>query len=462
MSMKRMLEILDRTRNGPLCSSKEWLNKVVPAKIAQKLKEHDLRGTFDPENPINTDDALADEFFKTGFELAIELGLLCQDTERVVKVTEDELKEAIRNAPSKVALGKSLDRVILKHRQPEDKQPALCGAPMGLVVSEDIWVPLMQAIVENRDIDIFVGGSIVTIFGHPILTGTPYETLSGRYQAQLTREALWRAGRPGMSTSGIMSSTTEYGQLGGFGIKGGYDPDNDVAVVLTPGELLVTYMSLHKTAHAINCGAIITGSITSMIGGYAGSPEGASVAQIAAGLLTHVVYQAARSAVSMYDTRYGGYCGREGQWAISIIHQAFARNTHLLKTSPINHVAGPCTEMLLYESAVAMMNVSASGAAEVAIPRSGGGKYTDWLTPLECKFCAEVLKKSAGMTRKEVNEIARVLIPKYEGMLMNPPKGKGTRECYDLETFQPTREWLDIYLKVKKEVIELGVPLEYP
>ncbi len=462
MSMERMLKILDRTRNGPLCSSKEWLNKVVPAKISQKLKEHDLRGVFDRENPINTDDSLADEFFKAGFELAVDAGLLCQDTERIVKITEDELKEVIRNAPSQVALGNGRDRVILKHRQPEDNQPPLCGATLQLVVSEDIWVPLMQAVVENRDIDIFEGGSITTIFGHPVLSGTPYETLLGRYMAQLVREALWRAGRPGMPRSGSVSSITEYGQLGGFGIKGGINPDNNFATVLTPGELLVTYMSLHKAAHAINCGAIIFGSISSMIGGYAGSPEGASVAQIAAGLLTHVVYQATRSNVSMYDTRYGGNCGREGQWAVSIIHQAFARNTHLLKTGPMNQVAGPCTEMLLYESAVAMMNVSASGGSGASFPRSGGGKYTDWLTPLECKFCAEVLKKSAGMTRKQVNEIAKVLIPKYEGMLMNPPKGKGTRECYDLEAFKPTQEWLDIYLKVKKELIELGVPLVYP
>ncbi len=463
MSMKRMLEILDRTRNGPLCPQKEWLNKVVPDKISQKLKKYDLRGTFDRENPINTDDALADEFFKAGFELAVDAGLLCQDTERVVNVTEDELKETIRNAPSEVALGKGRDRVIQKHRQPEDKLPPLTDVPLQLVISEDIWVPLMQAIVEDRNIDIFQGGSIVTIFGHPVLSGTPYETLLGRYMAQLTKEALWRAGRPGMSKAGSVSSITEYSQLGGFGIKGGFDPEYDYVSMLTPGELLVTYMSLHKAAHAINCEATkITGSITSMIGGYAGSPEGAAVAQIAAGLLTHVVYQATLSSVSLYDARYGGASGREAQWAISIILQAFSRNTHVLKYSLGNQVAGPCTEMLLYESVVPMMNASVSGATQATFPRSGGGKYTDWLTPLECKFCAEVLKKSAGMTRKQVNEIAKVIIPKYEDMLMNPPKGKGTRECYDLETFQPTREWLDIYLKVKKEVIELGVPLEYP
>ena len=59
MSIERFLEILDRTRNGPLCTLKEWNTKVLPGKISQKLKEHGLHATFDHDNPINTDDALA-------------------------------------------------------------------------------------------------------------------------------------------------------------------------------------------------------------------------------------------------------------------------------------------------------------------------------------------------------------------------------------------------------------------
>ena len=123
-------------------------------------------------------------------------------------------------------------------------------------------------------------------------------------------------------------------------------------------------------------------------------------------------------------------------------------------------VAGPCTEMLLYESAVGAMYASVSGCPWAWFPQPGGGKYADWVTPLECKFNAEVFKRSAGMTRKQANEIAKVLIPKYEDKLMDPPKGKGVRECCDLKTFKPSQEWLDIYLKVKKELIELGVPLD--
>jgi methylamine--corrinoid protein Co-methyltransferase len=81
---------------------------------------------------------------------------------------------------------------------------------------------------------------------------------------------------------------------------------------------------------------------------------------------------------------------------------------------------------------------------------------------LECKFNAEVFKKSAGLKRSDVNEIVKKLIPKYEDNLKNPPKGKSFTECYNIETLKPTQEWLDIYRKVKKEAIDLGIPLDYP
>ncbi len=460
MSISNFLEMLDRMHKGPVCTRKEWETKVIPTKVSQKLKEHGLHGTFSRENPINTDDALADEFFKAGSELAVEMGVFCRDTERVVKVSEEELKDAMRYAPSEVPLGTGIDRRVLKHRRPEDRNPPLICASLGIVVSEDLYVPLMQGIVQNPEIDIFEGGSLQTIFGHPVLAGTPYETLLGRYHAQLTREALWRAGRPGMPIVAIISATTEYGQLGGFGIKGGFDPDTNLVLILAPGDFQTAYMILHKIAHALNCGAKIQSGMSSFIGGYTGPPEGAVLAQIATTFYQFSILQAHICVESIFDIRYGGNCGREGQWATSVAYQAISRNTHVVRGTTMNQVAGPCTEMLLYESAVAMLNVSSSGLSRVDIPRSAGGKYADYLTPLECKFCAEVLKRSAGMSRKQVNEIVKVLIPKYEDKLLRPPKGKSFRECYDLKTLKPTQEWLDIYLKVKGELIELGVPLE--
>lgn len=449
MSIERILQILDRAHNGPFCTMREWVTRVVPTTVSEKLEKYRLTKTCDKENPINTDDALVDEFFKAGFEMALELGFICEDTERVVRVTEEELKDAINDAPSELPLGKGNDRVVLKNRKPEDKRPPLVSATGGHAVPEDIWVRFHQAIVQNREIDIVAGGSLVTVFGHPVLAGTPYETMVGRRETQMIKEALRKAGRPGMPIIAVTSSTTVFGQLGGLGNPEDFDPDTDIALVMSPTDLTISYTTLNKVVQAINIGAKIRPGMVSMIGGYTRGPEGCVLGQIAGNMLQFAIHQASFIGGSSSDARYAGNSGREAQWAMSVACQAISRNTHLLKTTTLNQVGGSGTEMILYESAVGMMNASSAGLAGIEIPR-------------EPEFCSEVAKCSAGMTRKQINEIAKVLIPKYENMLWNPPEGKDFRNLYDLEALEPTKEWFDLHLKVKKELIELGVPLKYP
>lgn len=106
--------------------------------------------------------------------------------------------------------------------------------------------------------------------------------------------------------------------------------------------------------------------------------------------------------------------------------------------------------------------MASSGVSINNGPRTSGVKHLDHISPLECKFCGEMLTASAGIRRKTANEISKVLTPKFESMLWNPPIGKRFQDCYDLKTLRPTQEWLDIYLRVKRELIDLGVPLAYP
>ncbi|HUV56023.1 MAG TPA: monomethylamine:corrinoid methyltransferase [Dehalococcoidales bacterium] len=459
-SIERALQILDKAQTGPICTTKGWGLKLSKT-ITEKLKKYGLEKTFDTENPINTDDGLADRFYKVGYELALEMGMFCQDTERIIKVTEEELADAIRNAPSELVLGKGKDTVVLKSRKPEDKLQPLSFSPMGHLISEDVWVRLVQGIAQQPEIDGLRSPVSPTVFGRPVLADTPYETIAGRYEAQLTKEALWRAGRTGLCTLSVASSPTAYGHLGGYGIPGGFDPESTLVIILCPAEMTTAYTALHKVVHVISCGGKTYVGDASMIGGYSGPPEGAALTQIAANLLQFAVHQADCHGGEELDVRYSGGCGREGQWAESIACQAIRLNTHLLNINVMNQLAGPSTEMLLYESAVAMLNVSTSGGAGYLGPRTSGTKYANHITPLECKFCAEVLKCSAGMTRKQANEIAKLLIPKYENMLWDPPIGKSFRDCYDMNTLRPTQEWLGIYLKIKRELIDLGVPLNY-
>jgi methylamine--corrinoid protein Co-methyltransferase len=105
-----------------------------------------------------------------------------------------------------------------------------------------------------------------------------------------------------------------------------------------------------------------------------------------------------------------------------------------------------------------MLNAVDGNAWMIGI-RSGGGRFPDYTTGLESKFAAEVARASSGMKRSDANEVIKKLIPKYEDRLRRPPIGKAFKDCFDVKSVTPSKEWLDIYRQVSKEFKDLGVPL---
>jgi methylamine--corrinoid protein Co-methyltransferase len=296
------------------------------------------------------------------------------------------------------------------------------------------------------------------VWGRPLRSGSPDELLAGRYQADLMREGIRRAGREGMPVDAVGSSTTHYGVLGGYGVPGGYRPKHDLVLILSIADFWTSYESLFKLAHACNCGGdYISASSWVMLGGYSGGPEGTAVACVAYGLLMVAAYQGSRSGVPPFDIAYMGNCGRRAQWALGVSNQALSRNTQIVLHSINNQVAGPGTKMLLYETLVGMTNMAVSGVSNVVGTRSAGGRRTNYLSPLEHRFGGEVFKAAAGMSRAQANEIVNQIIPKYEDQLKNPPDGQSFQECYDVERLEPTPEWQRMYDEVKAEAEQLGM-----
>jgi methylamine---corrinoid protein Co-methyltransferase len=459
MSIPDVIEILDRTRSGELCTVKDWDVRRIPKAVRSKLEKYRLQKICDPANPVNTDDALADAFFHAGYELALELGMLCETTERIIRISEAELASALKHAPSEIFVGAGKDGTRLKSRTPSDPYPMAFGASLGITVSEDLWPALTEGIARQRDVDMLEGGSLTTIHGRPVLPGTPFETLVGYEQGRYHREIRRRAGRPGMGGIGCISSVTEYGQLGGYGVPGGFLP-TDLSLILFPSELKISYQVLHKVVQTLNTEGFIFAGSPAMIGGMPGPAEGAVLSCIACSLLQYPVLHSTVGGGEIYDLRYLSNVNREGLWALSVTHQALSRNTHLLTHGIANEVSGPGTEALLWECLVGVATIAASGAAFSTGPRSAGGKLTDYLTPLECKFCAEVGHAASGMSRAQVNELAKAILPRYEDQIKNPDKGKPVGETYDLKAMKPMPEWEAVYQKVKREAIALGVPLD--
>jgi len=454
-----IVEILRRTQTGEYCSTKEWDVKRVPGTIRKMLKKYGIAKTYDAENPVNWDMSLADTFYQAGFELALELGYFCEDTQRIVRVSEEELRNALKFAPSELVVGEGKDATLLKARTPADPYPMACASSLGITYSEDIYPILTEGIAREREVDLLEAGSLTTIFGNEVLSGTPWETLMGYEHGRLHREIRRRAGRPGMGAIGCISAVTEYGQFGAYGTPGGFLP-SDLALILFPSELKIDYRTLHKVVHTLNMGGIMKCDSPGMIGGMAGPPEGASLSAIACALLSYAILQNHCGGGEIYDVRYLSNVNREGLWALSVTGQALSRNTHTLVHQIANEVSGPVTAKLLYEIAAGVGVVASSGSSLTTGPRTAGGKLNDYMTPLECRFTAEISHKAAAIEPQKMNDIVKELLPLYEDTLKDPDVGKPFQEAYDIETLQPTEEWEAIYRRVKGEVIELGIPLD--
>lgn len=458
IKVQRILRSLEKAQTGQIMPMKEWDTKVIPKTVRGILKKYNLENTLDMENPINCDDDLADTFFKAGWELALELGMYCEDTERIISVTEEELLETIRDYPEQLILGEGQDAVCMRPRRPESEIKPIVASSLGIVCSEENYLPLVQGIVKYpKLVDVLHGPTLATVFGHTIRSGEPIETLMGNYESRLKKEALWRAGRPGMACTGVAGAVTEFGHLGGAPEVAGR---GNVTMSLCPVELKCTYSNFHRIMQGLNYGHKLRIGAFSYIGGYAGPAEGAALCCVANDLLIPTIMQSDYTSSYVYDINLFGNCGRKAVWANSVSIQAVSRNTALMRNKIVNETAGPCTEMFMYEAAVGLMNHSVSGATKTTQPRSAGGRYTDYITPVECWWSGDVFKSCAGMTRKDANELAKKILPKYEEKLRSPEKGLSLKECFDLQTLRPLPNYVELFNRVRNELIDMGMPLD--
>ena len=153
-TLEQLVEMLQRSKDGPPCTAREWEMEVIPRTVNRYLEKFDLKGTYKSEEPVNLNPALADRFFEAGLSMAAEIGLFCPDTETIIKVSREEILRAVADAPSRLALGEGDDRITLTTRKPEDPVPPIFGGPLALAVPQDLYLPLVAGILACRKVRI--------------------------------------------------------------------------------------------------------------------------------------------------------------------------------------------------------------------------------------------------------------------------------------------------------------------
>jgi len=454
----QIIDVMKKALEGKPMSENDYQLRNFAPKVQEKVREHGIR--FDPEQPIPSDDSLADDVFEAALELLVEVGGYCTDTERVISYSEAEIREGLRTAPDRLFFGEGKDRKEMVPREPEDRTPPWCllGAAGGAVSSDSSFMTLMEGYAEIPETNAITTPALTMVGGMRIRPASPLEVLGAMRNAVLAREATNRAGRQGIPLMNTLATAeSDIALAAALHPKYGLRP-SDGYMIASMDPMKVDFARLNKAACVISMGGAVGIDFSPLMGGYAGGPEGTAVSTVAHHMMNSLSFQASYLIPFPLHLRYVSNSSREMLWTIAAAGQAVSRNTHLLSISLNYASAGPCTDMCLYETSASVISAVASGLSMESVGVATN-KYEDRTTPVEPRISAEVGHAVAGMKRNDANDLAKALLKKYESKLSAPPLGKTVHECWDASKRKPSKEYQTVIRRYKKGMAALGVEL---
>jgi hypothetical protein len=455
----RLWEMIDRSKTGPHMEEDDFLPRLFTPTLKKLIKKYEIR--YDRDNPVPTDDDMADRIWQAAWELFREVGVYNTVTHRMIRVSDEEIKEALYTARSEYRVGSGKDEVLWKYRGVEDSEPPFCILSPDITCNEEYHQSMCMAYLKEPLLDGLCGPILEETFGHLIQSAGPTEISGCIQHIYNQRLAAKLVGRPGVFMIAVGTAEHDSGQIAvsqeDWGVR-----TTDARLVGSLTEFKTADTLLNRVIHYAQYGCY-TGHLTGAIyGGWCGGSEGTAVTTVAYTLIGRVIHGAMFSQHFPFHLHWGSNTTRELLWAISMAGQAMSRNCKLLYTSNGFANAGPMTEMLFREVACHALVSTVTGwdLWEMASARN---KYRNRATPLEARLGVEVGHAVArqGMSREQANELALKLLAHYEAQAADAPKGSEYQECYDVARAVPTQEHYDMYRKIKDELAEMGIEFPY-
>ena len=454
--MERIKHVLDHSNSGEYLDEETWDLEKVADTTREVVKKYGI--AWDPEVLIPDDPKLIAALFHGGIELASRLGVYVRDTQRIVPYGEDLIQLGLESMPRKLKMGEGKDARILFARKVMDHRPPLIwGGSPGTALPEDLFLAIETSYAQEGIIDMLSTGSLTTVDGREVRTGTPLELLATRRELKLLRKAIENAGRPGMGLMGAESSVSAYGDLSVA--NPAFLRPCDAHLIPMQNELKVDHTSLTKAANSIEYGMRNSSLPCVLVGGLGGDAPGSAVVNIASFALSNLVCLADFHSCHPIHIRHVATTTRSVLWVESVVCQAYSRHAPCIIFGDIYPKSGALSRELLYEVAANAIVITVSGG-HLKGPGSADGLLPN-CTGLEARWMGEV---GQAVTRQhlnhaEANTLVKKLIHQYEHVFDHPEgnPGKPFSQAYDPETIQPKREWALMYEDVKEEVQAMGL-----
>jgi methylamine--corrinoid protein Co-methyltransferase len=457
--MLSLLDIAERSQQGPRMDERAW-DMGLFRTMGALAKKYDIQ--FPSEHPfVNLDDTLPPRAFEAAVEFLATAGVYCVSTGRVILFTEAEIRQAAREAPTRVIVGEGRDQRVITQKKVEGTEPLNHCPGHHAPWSEELAPLVVKNFAQIPSGDYLEGFNFAVVDGREIF-GMPMEAYAARREVAWLREGIRKAGRPGMAIAYYPINTRAAVLLA---------PIDPISGLRRTDGILLGVLPDVKVEHDLLTAAIVyedygsfrvNGGGVAYIGGFCGGTEGAIIEAIAKSLAGVLVYHDSFGATGLNSTRgptASTIVSRDPTvlWGSSVVFQALNRCSDLICLNTIGCASGPGTRSILIEAAMRAIEGAVNGA-NLYIARQYRARMNAAKDPLKSEWAFEVAHATirAKIARGQANEILRKLYSLIQGQ----PVERGVEhihECYDLVNHRPSPAYLRIYLTLKEEVAQLGV-----
>jgi len=449
-------EVAKRAETGPLMEANDFLMQRVAANSAKLQRDYDVR--WDGQTLVNLDTDLADRCWAAGKDLLLTCGVYSMNSRRVIEFSPEEIDEALRFAPARMPMGQGKDAVTVHHRAIEDPRPPfIFGGPFNADVHEGMFVKLNEAFAQERIIDcLLFPGYLKELDGLVIRPGSGLSSRAAVLYGQWSREAVRRAGRPGIPICG--HAVMALNEIACTSEEWGLRQSDPRAMVLI-SELQVDDVTMSRTAYYKDYGCPIYMAFTPLVGGYGGGPDGTAIIACAS-FIAAIMMGGEIVHIGPQHIKYKQQTNNHSLFLGSLANQAVARNSHIIATTSHTTAGRPGSDQYAYEFSALALTVVPSGS-NMTGPRPAEPLGYNDVSPLMARLFAEVGHAAAELTLDQAAPLVEKLYEKYRDKLTfdEAPQGQPFEDLYDLDTLTPTSEHQALYEEVKEELVRLGVPL---
>ncbi len=454
MGTARFWEFLLRGETGEPELCQDFDMKIF--KVAKKMaKKYDIK--FNPDELVVQDDDLIERAFKAGFELLATMGIFNIDSGKVIHFSEEEIWQSIACQKPAIELGYGKDSFFIHNRKIEDKRlPAVAGG-CGNQMDEEYRYPLYYGLAKNQWIDYIEPVPPYKFMGQLVKAGSPFEIQACLNNIATYRKACMDAGRPGMPIKG-KDGVSAIADIATNRPDIGYRATDHSNVYFKPS-LKTTYEDLNRAAAYVQYGTYVSTGGCDYIGGYCGDVEGAVICSIAESLAGPMIYNVVINHNCVMESLDPSASTRKALWGTNLASAAINTHTNLPAIwGAYLTMAGPCTEMMMYEIAAQTISTTMAGCNPFGVAPNQG-VTPNYCTPMESQFMAEVAYATTQIDRKTAKELVHRLVEKFEPNLesKNYPKGKTFPELYDMDTVEPKTEYVELRAKIWEELEEMGL-----